>query len=97
MTARRHSHLGGVKSGEDQSELNEASNAYLPEFLAAYDERFAREPPIPHDAQRPLRDARSRRQTLSSLLSTLPDYLLAGTGSGSSMMEVRMISDTPKP
>jgi hypothetical protein len=34
----------------------EAGNAYLPEFLASYNERFAREPPIPHDAHRPLRD-----------------------------------------
>jgi transposase len=34
----------------------EAGNAYLPEFLATYNERFAREPPIPHDAHRPLRD-----------------------------------------
>jgi len=34
----------------------EAGNAYLPEFLADYNERFAREPRSAHDAHRPLRE-----------------------------------------
>jgi hypothetical protein len=34
----------------------EAGNAYLPEFRADYNLRFAREPLSPHDAHRPIRD-----------------------------------------
>jgi transposase len=34
----------------------EAGNAYLPEFQADYNERFAREPRSPHDAHRPVRE-----------------------------------------
>ncbi len=34
----------------------EAGNAYLPEFLADYNERFSREPQDAHDAHRPVRD-----------------------------------------
>jgi transposase len=34
----------------------EAGNAYLPEFRADYNERFAREPRSAHDAHRPVRD-----------------------------------------
>ena len=34
----------------------EAGNAYLPEFQADYNARFAREPGSPHDAHRPVRD-----------------------------------------
>ena len=34
----------------------EAGNAYLPEFRADYNERFARDPLSPHDAHRPVRD-----------------------------------------
>jgi hypothetical protein len=34
----------------------EAGNAYLPQFLADYNQRFGREPLSPHDAHRPLRD-----------------------------------------
>ncbi len=34
----------------------EAGNAYLPEFLADYNQRFGCEPLSPHDAHRPLRD-----------------------------------------
>jgi hypothetical protein len=37
-------------------QTTEAGNAYLPEFLADYNERFAREPQSPHDAHRPVRD-----------------------------------------
>jgi transposase len=33
-----------------------AGNAYLPEFMAAYNERFAREPKSPHNAHRPVRN-----------------------------------------
>jgi len=34
----------------------ETANAYLPEFLADYNKRFACEPQSPHDAHRPIRD-----------------------------------------
>jgi hypothetical protein len=34
----------------------EAGKAYLPEFWADYNDRFAREPQSPHDAHRPVRD-----------------------------------------
>jgi hypothetical protein len=34
----------------------EAANAYAPEFMAAYNERFGREPLSNHDAHRPVRD-----------------------------------------
>jgi hypothetical protein len=34
----------------------EAGNAYLPDFMVAYNQRFAREPENPHDAHRPVRD-----------------------------------------
>jgi len=34
----------------------EAANAYAPEFMAAYNERFGREPLSDHDAHRPVRD-----------------------------------------
>ncbi len=34
----------------------EVANAYLPEFLAEYNERFACEPQSPYDAHRPIRD-----------------------------------------
>jgi hypothetical protein len=34
----------------------EASNAYLPEFQADYNERFASEPRSAYDAHRPVRD-----------------------------------------
>ena len=37
-------------------QTTEAGNAYLLEFLADYNERFAREPQSPHDAHRPVRD-----------------------------------------
>jgi hypothetical protein len=34
----------------------EAANAYAPEFITNYNERFAKEPLSPHDAHRPVRD-----------------------------------------
>jgi hypothetical protein len=34
----------------------EAGNAYLPDFMDAYNQRFAREPQNQHDAHRPVRD-----------------------------------------
>jgi len=34
----------------------EAANAYAPEFMKAYNERFAKAPLSPHDAHRPVRD-----------------------------------------
>jgi hypothetical protein len=34
----------------------EAANAYAPEFMAAYNDRFGREPLSNHDAHRPIRD-----------------------------------------
>jgi hypothetical protein len=34
----------------------EAGNAYLPDFMASYNQRFAREPQNPHDVHRPVRD-----------------------------------------
>jgi transposase len=34
----------------------EAANAYLPEYLADYNKRFACDPPSAHDAHRPVRD-----------------------------------------
>jgi hypothetical protein len=41
--------LRGLSTPED-------GNAYLPEFLADYNERFGCEPKSPYDAHRPLRD-----------------------------------------
>jgi hypothetical protein len=34
----------------------DGGNTYLPDFLAAHNERFAREPQSPYDAHRPIRD-----------------------------------------
>jgi hypothetical protein len=43
----------------------EAANAYLLEFLADYNERFAREPRSSYDAHRPLRDDEDLDQIFS--------------------------------
>ena len=37
-------------------QVPEAGNAYLPEFMADYNERFARDPKSPHNAHRPVRN-----------------------------------------
>ena len=44
----------------------EVANAYLPEFVVSYNERFAREPQSNHDAHRPVREDEAGRRSASS-------------------------------